>query len=439
MTDIISHQLPVESNLPVLAEPTPGQEENHQSWHDKLKQAAQAAIVVGEISPINEVARLGFFGAGETLTHSPVVGAITLGVSTLVIEGSAALAMANLSDSQGSKSINERVRGRLAKLGYDTDSQVSRTSIAASAFLGGSAVSMALRNLHGPAQTLEQNRNFGLRTAAWLAGTCAVLGAMGSETVDYALNNPATASIVAGSALAAAAGRKARHIISERRGHEEVGNSETPTVWLDYKKGIKYGRVGDTEQLRQADELEQRVWDEMDYGNLEEEGYDKYINSSRTFVAFKDGRCIGMNRMFGAHEGEEAIVPPFLDEEFSYYDEAERELLKKESLAGDVEELGTVAIDKEFRGKGVNLRLWRLAYRDARERGIKKWGIIMEPERVQRMNEHHGFTFRQISEPVWYQGGECAAHIMDLEEVDESMHSQHPLEHYWFAKKSIRP
>ncbi len=443
MTDMLSphHVLPIETALPVPDTAPLSEELEKRSWYDKFKQSAQAAVVGLEISPVNEAIRLSAFGAGEAMTHSPAMGALTLGISTLAIEGSAALAMANLSVTEKAKGINDRIRSKLARLGYDADSQVSGVSIATSAFLGGSAVSMALHNIHEPERTYEQNREFGLRTAAWLAGTCGVLGAAGSEAVDYAFNNPSTTSLIAGGAIVSAAARKIRKTLSERRAHEDVGNPENPTVWLDYSKGIKYGLLGDGEQLDEAGELEQKVWDEMDYGSLEEEGYGPHIEHSRTFAAFsKDGRCIGMNRMFGAHETEEeTIVPPFLDEEMPYYDETERESIAEQALRGEVEELGTVAVEKEFRGKSVNLHLWRLAYRDARERGIKSWGIIMEPERVQRMNERHGFRFRQLGEAVWYQGGACAAHIMDLEEVNQAMQHEHPIEHFWFARKNIRP
>jgi hypothetical protein len=108
-----------------------------------------------------------------------------------------------------------------------------------------------------------------------------------------------------------------------------------------------------------------------------------------------------------------------------------------EARVGDIEELGTAAVATELRGQGVNLRLWRLAYRDARARGIKKWGIIMEPERVEKMNKNHGFTFRQLGDPIPYQGGDCAAFIMDLDEVDKTMKKKHPLTHFWFASKKI--
>jgi lauroyl/myristoyl acyltransferase len=87
----------------------------------------------------------------------------------------------------------------------------------------------------------------------------------------------------------------------------------------------------------------------------------------------------------------------------------------------------------------VNVRLWRLAYRDAVDRDIKQWGIIMEPERVERMNKGHGFTFEQLGEVKKdYQGGDCAAFVMNLDEVASQMRRKKPIQYFWFTRKSLR-
>lgn len=103
-----------------------------------------------------------------------------------------------------------------------------------------------------------------------------------------------------------------------------------------------------------------------------------------------------------------------------------------------MEELGTVAVDGENAPFAiVALDLWRLAYRHAREIGVKHWGIIMEPERVAIMNKRYGFTFKQIGPAIDYQGGDCAAHIMDLQEVFDSMQITHPTRFEWFVNEPL--
>jgi GNAT superfamily N-acetyltransferase len=403
----------------------------------RLKRGAQIGIVVAELSPINELIRGSAFMAGEAVSHNPAVGALTFGLSTLAIEASAAVASASLVTGETNKRFNSFLKSKLESVGYDSDKQMSRLSKTGLTFMGGSVVGMALEQFDDPTRTTEQQRKFGLFTAAWLAGTCAVAGAMGSEAIDYTMQNPATTAAVAGGIGLAAAGRKVRSVFKRRQEMRELSVETQPTVWLDHDKyGNEYGLIQDQSHLQAAAELEQNVWDEKGYGNLEEEGYDVHIEHSRTFGAFKGDKCIAVERMFRAEDG---VVPPFLEEEMPFDDESERAELIELAKDGLLEELGTVAVAPEARGKKVNLRLFRLAYRDARARGITHWGIIMEPERVQNMNKHHGFTFKQLGDAVDYQGGACAAHVMNLEEVDRTMRDQHPINHYWFTKLKIRP
>ena len=53
----------------------------------RSKHVAQLAIALAEISPANEIIRGAAFGAGEILSRNPLMGAATLGLSTLVVEG----------------------------------------------------------------------------------------------------------------------------------------------------------------------------------------------------------------------------------------------------------------------------------------------------------------------------------------------------------------
>jgi len=83
--------------------------------------------------------------------------------------------------------------------------------------------------------------------------------------------------------------------------------------------------------------------------------------------------------------------------------------------------------------------MWRLAFRDAIARGVKKWGIIMEPERVEKMNRLFGFAFRQLGPAVRYQGGYCAAFVMDMDELAARLYREKPKLHAWYMKEPLRP
>ena len=193
--------------------------------------------------------------------------------------------------------------------------------------------------------------------------------------------------------------------------------------------GLSYGLLTGRRPLATAAATEQQVWTEMGYGDLSEEGYDEHIARSRTFGAFTGGgECVGVNRTFGG-------PAPFLS--LPFHDELERGGLVAGARAGLVEELGTVAVVRDFRSRQVNLRLWRLAFRDARTRGVQYCGIIMEPARVAKMNRFQGFSFRQLGPESDYQGGSCAPHVMDLRSAGRIMRRRHPRFYYWFVLQRL--
>ncbi|MEX1995645.1 MAG: hypothetical protein WD887_02615 [Candidatus Saccharimonadales bacterium] len=195
-------------------------------------------------------------------------------------------------------------------------------------------------------------------------------------------------------------------------------------------KKYKVELVSDPDIVRRALELEQKVWDNNDYGSLDV--YEKYIPQSRIFGAFnRQDECIGVTRIFAG--GPE--MPPFM--ELPTYRQATKEVLMNECRTGQAEELGTVAVDKSAPAIEVVLGLWRAAYRDATSRNIKTWGIIMEPPRVKIMEKRYGFTFRQIGPEVVYQGGMCAAHVLDLKEVDAHMREIQPDYYDWFVDQPL--
>src|SRR3990167_10880042 len=64
------------------------------------KRALQSTIIALEVGPTNEAMRYGAFGAVLTRSRNPLVGAVVLGGSTLLVEGAAALATADLIASE---------------------------------------------------------------------------------------------------------------------------------------------------------------------------------------------------------------------------------------------------------------------------------------------------------------------------------------------------
>lgn len=188
--------------------------------------------------------------------------------------------------------------------------------------------------------------------------------------------------------------------------------------------------LSDDSDIQLALDLEQEVWYQEGFGKLDV--YDKYLPQSRMFAAFDGEKCVGVNRLFAGTPK----LPPFI-EAMPIDDPSLRESLIIGSHNQTVEEYGTAAVERDLRSGRIFLDLCRVAYRDATERGIEHWGIIMEPTRVEKMNRFLGFTFKQVGPEIDYQGGDCAAHIMSFPEVRQHMQSTRPKLYDWFVDQPL--
>lgn len=419
---------------------------------NRIKRTLRVAVATAVVAPgINEGFRAVAVAAAYGATSSALTAAAVTGGATFALEAGGAIAAAPLVASDtGSRFAGQTQRAiigakRLAtkviptpwRPTFEGDKPLSTASKVLITFLGGSVVGQALDHIEDPARTPEQHRVAGLKSAGWLAGSVALMAAGVVEAFENIVqDHPNVGSGVVGVAVIA---EGARHKVKAMRRPRRVKDINTEQ-WrdTDTKYQYEYGLITDPEALRKAAKIEQDVWTEMHYGDLVEEGYAPHIEHSRTFAAFKNGQCIGLNRMFRAwqHENGACNLPPFF--ELVFDDSQYKDSLAVMSEAGLLEELGTVAVLKEARRTGVNTRLWRLAYRDAVLRGVKHWGVIMEPPRVKAINRQHGFTFRQVGPAQEYQGGMCAPHVLDLAEVSRTMQRRRPLGHWWFVRGPLR-
>lgn len=197
--------------------------------------------------------------------------------------------------------------------------------------------------------------------------------------------------------------------------------------------GFDVSLLDKLEDIQIAIDFEEAIWREEQYDDPEDYDYKPYIPQSRTFSAYNSaGEIVGITRLF---EGS-PLLPPFLTK-MNINDPVLFERLAAEASEYKAEEFGTVAVKKELRGGRIFMDLCRKAWRDACERNIQTWGIIMEPERVKKMNQGLGFTFTQIGPTKKYQGGDCAAHIMDFDEVRAYMRATKPELYDWFVNQPL--
>jgi hypothetical protein len=179
----------------------------------RVRSAAQMAVVGAEVSPLNEVARYSLLGATIAAGGDAPTAAAVFGGSTLVIESSAALASAPLLSGERANKIADKLKSRLGDNSFILPQNRATNALVKGgvALGGGSAVTMALKKVEEPAIEKEELRKYGLKTSAYLAGVCAVHGALLSESIQHP--SPETigvTTIAIGGALAIAGWAKSK-------------------------------------------------------------------------------------------------------------------------------------------------------------------------------------------------------------------------------------
>lgn len=399
-------------------------------WSENASNIMRKAVILAEISPLNELARISVFAASQVSSNNPLVGALAYGGATLAIESAAAIAAAGVINDKSKGSFLTWAQDKWSK-GEEKNSGIPLTAEIGLALAGGSVVAMEAQQIADPSRTEKQNRKYGLLTSAWLAGVCAIQGALMSEGIHTLEPTKIGAALVAvGGTYIAARRMKANHSVPEVLGADSADTLEL----VDYDPKHKFtSRLVSPYSAEAEDglDLEQAVWAKHNYGD-ELEAYSKFVDQSRVFVAYDGEKTIGIARIFEGGPSK----PPFL--ELNIDDDDLRIRLEEGCENGTVEELATSAVDPNSPIGVVTSSLWRLAYRDAINRGVKHWGIIMEPRRVEIMNKRYGFNFKKIGPTEFYQGGECAAHVMDLDEVQRHIKEHKPTAGEWFVNEPLR-
>lgn len=184
-----------------LASVTPEQQtilEDDQShaetWLQRVKtvgvNTVKTAVVVAEVTPINEMIRSGIFAALLTQTRDPAIAAAVFGGTTFVLEAGAALAVADWVAEDRIGRVIDRVDQSMARypkiqkaLTPKREVKVSGLAEVGTALLGGTVITMEAKQRENPSRTVEEVRRHGLFTATWMAGALAVSGALTAEGV----------------------------------------------------------------------------------------------------------------------------------------------------------------------------------------------------------------------------------------------------------------
>lgn len=200
----VAHELDLSSEQGPMTYEQPTEIESDQAstrtWLQTVKSVGintvKTAVVVAEVTPINEMVRGGIFAALLTQTRDPVVAAAVLGGTTFVLEAGAALAVSDWIAEDRIGQVIDRVDQSMSRYpriqkAFTPKREVKISGLAevGTALMGGTVVTMEAKQRENPSRTVGEVRKHGLFTATWMAGVLAVSGALTAEGVTN-INSP---------------------------------------------------------------------------------------------------------------------------------------------------------------------------------------------------------------------------------------------------------
>ena len=193
-------------------------ENDQHSFTDRLRAFSLKSLVAIELLPItNEGIRYGSLALALTKTHSPFIGALMLGGSTLLVEGAGSLAAAELIKTKTDEQPNStNESGWLKKNTIDrVDKMIpKRTKIpllteAGIALTAGSVISMYAKQLENQSRSKFDRKKRGLQTVGLMSGFFAAQGGLIAEGLNNVGNPTILGASLAGIGILYAGAKKA--------------------------------------------------------------------------------------------------------------------------------------------------------------------------------------------------------------------------------------
>jgi hypothetical protein len=163
------YQPPVHDEL-LLNANVPIPEAGEDNWTStRLGRLIAAGALACEVTPLNEAIRLAAFGGALKYGGDPASAAMVAGAVTMAVESSAAIVTADMLDTDGAKKATEKVNAKLETIGLDGVLKTNVVTETGVAMFGGSAVLLALKHRQDTRRTRQQNRRYGLVSAAGIS------------------------------------------------------------------------------------------------------------------------------------------------------------------------------------------------------------------------------------------------------------------------------
>lgn len=201
-----------------------------ENWAESPAGAAIAGgIIAAEVSPINEALRFGALGIALKVTGDPVLAAGAMAGTTLLVEGVAGVAAADLLATRNASKAVDKVHGWLGRKSHGAVPETNLVTELGIANFTGSAIMTGLKHAQDPTRTREENRKYGITMASYMAGFSGVLGYLTAEGITAP--SPTTiglGAIAIGGAYGAYKMGKKKFIERQQMSFESVNHGESP-------------------------------------------------------------------------------------------------------------------------------------------------------------------------------------------------------------------
>lgn len=234
-----------------------------------IKNAAIAATIIGEVTPVNEALRASVFMAGQLYLKDPLLVAASVGVATMAIEGSAAVATAAALHSTAGKRVTEKINEKLSSSKLERLLETNPLTEAAIGLTMGSAVAEAVKHRQYSERTIEEDRRYGLKAALGISAISMYQAyAVSKGLEEISATNIAGIAIATGIAVAAVSKiRNQRNMLSEiERSKEYYQANMNSNLLGPQKEGIPLADLQEvfedprTEYVTLNDKKSKRLW-----------------------------------------------------------------------------------------------------------------------------------------------------------------------------------
>ena len=226
---------------------------NNSAHPDQLSQSNQwidstpgrllaGAVVVGEISPANEMLRIAAAVYAQRQGLDPAGVALAYGAATVAVEAPAAYLTAKLLHSNTGRNLIDKVNQKITKAGLQSALKTNVVTEAGIGMFGGASVAMLVKHRQDTERTVNKDKVYGLVMSLGIAAVSGLQGYAVAAGIDHpSMENIGLAGLVIGSSVAVI--KKAKSRIGSKKNIEPEIFLADPNI-EQYSNIVKSNSMG---------------------------------------------------------------------------------------------------------------------------------------------------------------------------------------------------